>query len=550
MPNEWQSVLDEISNNVSEMAFNVYFTNFNLVSNEDGVITVSVPNSMIKNSIEKKFLSAVEGALEANHIKYDKINIIIQEGDKKKKAIARRAIEVLPENQTQSISSVGSIAKHDNTSNIVTYGGKTRFSTTNSGLNPKYRFDNYVIGSNNDLAVSAARAVIEHPGERYNPYFIYGGSGLGKTHLIQAIGNEIQERYPEKKVLYVTIEQFYHEFVEAMRKKIEGFAEKYRHVDVLIVDDFQYIVGKEKSQEEFFHTFNELHNANKQIIVSSDRLPNQIATVDARLASRLMTGIPIDIQMPDFEVRCAILKMKAEMIGAEIDDKTVEYLADNIRTNIRDLEGELNRILAIAEMRGVPPYELIAEDDGIAAQNIITTKRRTASPKQVVEKVAKYYDLSSKDLYGTKRTKNIKNARQIAMYLMNEELGLSTVRIGTEFSKDHTTIMHGVKVIKTALKNDFRLREQITELREKIYSNWCGKAVKKSVDKSVKNRWIKNVYKFQLWKVSSKLTISKVQKPSFTRVLQKLFTWILHEKIAHFISVNMGVFHVFHVELL
>ena len=186
MPNEWQSVLDEISNNVSEMAFNVYFTNFNLVSNEDGVITVSVPNSMIKNSIEKKFLSAVEGALEANHIKYDKINIIIQEGDKKKKAIARRAIEVLPENQTQSISSVGSIAKHDNTSNIVTYGGKTRFSTTNSGLNPKYRFDNYVIGSNNDLAVSAARAVIEHPGERYNPYFIYGGSGLGKTHLIQA----------------------------------------------------------------------------------------------------------------------------------------------------------------------------------------------------------------------------------------------------------------------------------------------------------------------------------------------------------------------------
>ena len=175
--------------------------------------------------------------------------------------------------------------------------------------------------------------------ELYNPYFIYGGSGLGKTHLIKAIGNEIHERYPEKKVLYVTIEQFYHEFVEAMRRKIEGFAEKYRQVDVLIVDDFQSIVGKEKSQEEFFHTFNELHNANKQIIVSSDRLPNQIATVDARLASRLMTGIPIDIQMPDFEVRCAILKMKAEMMGAEIDDKTVEYLADNIRTNIRELEG-------------------------------------------------------------------------------------------------------------------------------------------------------------------------------------------------------------------
>lgn len=471
MPNEWQSVLDEISNNVSEMAFNVYFKNFNFVSNEDGVLTISVPNSMIKNSIEKKYFSAVEGALESNHYKYDTINIIVSEANKKKQTIARRAIEVLPENIIQSVNTSPRMPKRENNTTTVTYNGKTRFSTSNSGLNPKYRFDNYVIGSNNDLAVSAAHAVIEHPGERYNPYFIYGGSGLGKTHLIQAIGNEIQERYPDKKVLYVTIEQFYHEFVEAMRKKIEGFADKYRHVDVLIVDDFQYIVGKEKSQEEFFHTFNELHNANKQIIVSSDRLPNQIATVDARLASRLMTGIPIDIQMPDFEVRCAILKMKAEMLGAEIDDKTVEYLADNIRTNIRDLEGELNRFLALAELRGVKPYELIEEDEGIAGQPIIATKRRNASPKQVIDKVAKYYDLSSKDLLGVKRTKNIKNARQIAMYLMNEELGLSTVRIGNEFSKDHTTVMHGIKVVKTSLKNDFRLREQITELREKIYSN-------------------------------------------------------------------------------
>lgn len=471
MPNEWQSVLDEISNNVSEMAFNVYFKNFNFVSNEDGVLTISVPNSMIKNSIEKKYFSAVEGALESNHYKYDTINIIVSEANKKKQTIARHAIEVLPENIIQSVNTTPRMPKRENNTTTVTFNGKTRFSTSNSGLNPKYRFDNYVIGSNNDLAVSAAHAVIEHPGERYNPYFIYGGSGLGKTHLIQAIGNEIQERYPDKKVLYVTIEQFYHEFVEAMRKKIEGFADKYRHVDVLIVDDFQYIVGKEKSQEEFFHTFNELHNANKQIIVSSDRLPNQIATVDARLASRLMTGIPIDIQMPDFEVRCAILKMKAEMLGAEIDDKTVEYLADNIRTNIRDLEGELNRFLALAELRGVKPYELIEEDEGIAGQPIIATKRRNASPKQVIDKVAKYYDLSSKDLLGVKRTKNIKNARQIAMYLMNEELGLSTVRIGNEFSKDHTTVMHGIKVVKTSLKNDFRLREQITELREKIYSN-------------------------------------------------------------------------------
>ena len=459
MPNEWQTVLDEIKNNVSEMAYKAYFVRFFFVSNEDGILTTSVPNVFIKTQIEGKYHNTVLDALKSAGMSFKDLKVIIDGNENKNTAKRGGAVEILEDNKP-----ISTIKRP-----VVNFGEHRRFSNDNNGLNPKFRLSNYVVGSNNDLAVSAAQAVIENPGLRYNPYFIYGGPGLGKTHLIQAIGNEILERNPEMRVLYVTIEQFYHEFVEAMRKKLDGFAEKYRKVDVLIVDDFQFIVNKEKSQEEFFHTFNELQQHDKQIIIGSDRLPAQIATIDERLASRLMMGVPIDIQMPDFETRCAILKSKAELLGAEIDDKTVEFIAENVRSNIRDLEGKLNQILALAELRGVPPYELI--DDSYIAQTSAQTKRKTISAKQLIDKVAKYYDLSAKDLLGKSRIKNIKTARQISMYLMKEELGLSTVEIGRELSKDHTTIMHGIKVIKENLKTDFNLREQITDLRQKIYTS-------------------------------------------------------------------------------
>lgn len=460
MPNEWQTVLDEIKNNVSEMAYEAYFVRFKFVSDEDGILTSSVPNVFIKTQIEGKYRTAVLDALKSAKYDFNEFKVIIDGSDNK--TTVKRAVEVMPENRPMAAFQRKPIS-------VAAPVDTRRVSIDSNGLNPKYRLSNYVVGSNNDLAVSAAHAVIENPGLRYNPYFLYGGPGLGKTHLIQAIGNEILERNPSMNVLYVTIEQFYHEFVEAMRKKLDGFAEKYRKVDVLIIDDFQFIAGKEKSQDEFFHTFNELQQHDKQIIIGSDRLPAQIATIDERLASRLMMGVPIDIQMPDFETRCAILKSKAELLGAEIDDKTVEFIAENVRSNIRDLEGKLNQILALAELRGVPTYELI--DDSYIAQSNAPSRRKTISVKQLIDKVAKYYGLSSKDLLGTSRVKNIKTARQIGMYLMKEELGLSTVEIGRELSKDHTTIMHGIKVIKNNLKTDFSLREQITDLRQKIYSS-------------------------------------------------------------------------------
>ena len=451
MPNEWQTVLDEIKSHASEMVYGTYFVNLKFVTNEDGHLELSVPSIFVKTSIENKYMNILKDALKAADIEYEDMKITIDSA--KNKTTVRRAVEILPTTTVQKTTS--------RTQPVFASGNKS----TSNGLNPRYRLSNYIVGSNNDLAVTAANAIIKNPGTLYNPYFLYGGPGLGKTHLIQAIGNELLEIHPEMKVLYVTIEQFYKDFVNAMKKHLDDFSEKYREVDVLIVDDFQFIEGKDKSQVEFFHTFNELHQHGKQIIVSSDRLPNQIATVDERLASRLAMGVQIDIQLPDFETRCAIIKAKAEMKGFDISDKATEYLAENINTNIRDLEGELNKILLLSEIREVSPDELISEG---AVATVDTIKHRSVSPKQVVDTVAKYYNLTAKDLYGTSREKDIKNARQVAMYLMNDQLGLSTVKIGNEFKKDHTTIMHGIKVVKTSLKKDFNLRSDISTIRGKL----------------------------------------------------------------------------------
>ena len=458
MPNKWQTVLDEIKNTISDMAFEIYFKDTKFVSEEDNTVTFSVLNSLTKSTVEKKYHDKVLAALKSAGFNCNNFKVIVSSNNATKSVI-RRPVEVIPG---------APVERRSNTTTSISQSlpNSSAFAVNNNGLSPKYRLDNYVVGSNNDLAVSAARAIIDNPGStQYNPLFLYGGSGYGKTHLIQAIGNELQKNYPNLKILYVTIEEFYHDFVTAMRKKLDGFQNKYRKLDVLIVDDFQFIEGKQASQDEFFHTFNELYKQNKQVIVSADRLPSQIATVDPRLASRLTMGISIDIQLPDFETRCAILKAKADLLGETVDNATIEYLAENFSTNIRDLEGELNRVLLLANVRGVPTSEVIGE-----ITPVVQSVHRVSS-KQLIDRVAKYYNLTSKDLLGTSRMKDIKNARQVAMYLMNEELGLSTVKIGNEFNKDHTTIMHGIKVVKENIQKDFSVREQISELRGKIYAN-------------------------------------------------------------------------------
>ena len=475
MPNEWQSVCDQIKSRVSEMAFKSYFANLKCISFDNQIFKISAPNIFVRQQIEGKYHEQIMEAIKASGVNCSGLEVIIEKEDKPKEN--RHAVEIVsnePIGQqvaTSPAPSAPTMPARKVPSNI-THSKNPRFSTEDSGLNPMYLLSNYVVGSNNDYAMSAAQAIVENPGTVYNPLFLYGGPGVGKTHLAQGIGNEIKKRHPEMRVLYTTIEQFYSDFVTAMKNKISGFADKYRNLDVLIVDDFQYIVNKKASQDEFFHTFNELYQHNKQVIVTSDRLPSQIETVDPRLASRLASGVPIDIQMPDFETRCAIIKLKAEALNAEIDEPAVEFLAKNIQTNIREIEGQLHRVLLMSELRGVKPSELLLGESAVvsAPQIQSMTASRVVQPRKVIDTVSAFYGIDVNDLLGTSRRKEIKTARQIAMYLMSKELSLSTVKIGNEFHKDHTTIMHGIDVIDKSLKTDFNLRSQMTELREKIYA--------------------------------------------------------------------------------
>ena len=336
------------------------------------------------------------------------------------------------------------------------------------GLNEKYTFDKFIVGSSNELAYAAAQAIAQNPGTKYNPLFIYGGVGIGKTHLVQAIGNAVLENNPSAKIVYVSTEQFVQEFLDAIRyKKNTDFAGYYRSADVLIVDDIQFIAGKEKTQEEFFHTFNALHQANKQIIISGDKPPKDIPTLEERLRSRFAWGMSIDMQIPDYETRCAILQTKAIAHGINLDPLVVDYLANNVRTNIRELEGALNQLMAMCDMRGVDA------DLEIAKSVLGSTRQRPKhiSAKQVIERTAKYFHISQDDIVGPKRDKDIVTPRQIAMYLIRSELHLSFPRIAKELGrKDHTTAIHSIEKIEKEASLDPAMKNAISTIKEKLYA--------------------------------------------------------------------------------
>ena len=453
MYNVWENALAEIEQKISAGNFSTWFQDTSLLSTEDGHIVIGVKNSFFIKQLRSKFTDVITTALENNNIKVKDLDFKIETKSKSK---------VKPREVTTSVTLV-----KDQLPSISVKKPKTQKINKN-GLNPKYTLDNFIVGSHNDVAAAAAKSIIESPGTRCNPFFLYGGSGLGKTHLVQAIGNEILKKHPDYKILYTPISDFYADFVDSVMKgKGKDFNEKFRSLDVLIIDDFQLIVNKQKSQEEFFNIFNNLHQLDKQIIVTSDRLPSQIKTVDERLANRLTWAGAFDLQFPAFEDKCAILRSKANLIGADIEDKAIEYIAENVKTNIRDLESELSTILLMSEVRGLTPLELINNGS-------VTVSKRSdihhTTPKRIVDKVAKYYNLSTSELKSKSRVANIKNARQIAMYLLSEELHLSTTKIATEVGvKDHSTVMHGIKKIKQDLKLNFTLREQISEIKEEIY---------------------------------------------------------------------------------
>lgn len=341
----------------------------------------------------------------------------------------------------------------------------------NANLNPKYKFDTFVVGSNNKLAHSAALAAAESPGEVYNPLYIYGGAGLGKTHLMHSIGHFILERNPDIKVLYVTSENFTNEVISCIRSgdaiKMNNMREKYRTVDILMIDDIQFIIGKESTQEEFFHTFNTLHSAGKQIILSSDKPPKDMETLEERLRSRFEWGLIADIQPPDYETRMAILQKNAENYNKEVDNEVLSYIADNVKSNIRELEGALNKIMAFSKLNKVDINLEYAEE---ALKDVIyPNKQREITPSLIIEVVAEHFGVSPEDIASKKRTAELVQPRQVVMYFCREMTANSLQNIAKAIGKkDHTTVLHGIKTISKEMENNEELKNQVDIIRKKI----------------------------------------------------------------------------------
>ena len=344
----------------------------------------------------------------------------------------------------------------------------------NAHLNPKYRFDTFVVGNNNKFAHSASLAVAESPGEAYNPLYLYGGAGLGKTHLMHSIGHFILDQNPDKKVLYVTSEQFTNEVIESIRSgnaaKMNKFREKYRTVDVLLIDDVQFIIGKESTQEEFFHTFNVLHAAGKQIILSSDKPPKEMETLEERIRSRFEWGLMADIGVPDYETRMAILRKKAETDNFDIDDEVLSYIANNIKSNVRELEGALNKLLAYNNLVHIPITMDIAEKE---LSNIITPdKPREITPQLIIEVVSEHFHISVDQMISKTRSSDVAKPRQIAMYLCKNMTDSPLDTIGSLLGgRDHSTIIHGIKKVTEDYDTNETTRTLIETIKKKINPN-------------------------------------------------------------------------------
>lgn len=435
----WEKTLDVIKVELTEVSFNTWLKAIQPISMKDNVIAFSVPDDFTKGILEARYVTLIKNALKQVASEYFDIRFVIPSEDNYA-SIMRETVE----------------------RNLVE-------EAANSSLNPKYTFDTFVIGNSNRLAHAASVAVAESPAKAYNPLFIYGGVGLGKTHLMHAIGHYILKQNTKSKVVYISSETFTNELINSIRDdKNNEFRNKYRSVDVLLIDDIQFIAGKERTQEEFFHTFNSLYEANKQIIISSDRPPKEIPTLEDRLRSRFEQGLIADIQPPDLETRIAILRKKAKVENLSISDDVMLLIAKKIQSNIRELEGALIRIVAYSSLTNGEINEDLANE---ALKDIISnSKPKLVTPAAIKDVVGQYYNIKIEDFNAKKRNKSIVLPRQIAMFLCRELTDLSLPRIGEEFGRDHTTIMHAYEKISSDMKIDIQLKSVLEELRNKIES--------------------------------------------------------------------------------
>lgn len=437
----WRSVLAQLQINMPRASFDTWVRDTRPLAYQDGVITVGVRNAYARDWLESRLASTVSKLLIETLNSNVAVKFVVSQANE-------AAASSDPEPDPASIE-------------ITPPEPKPRHVS----LNPRYTFDTFVVGSGNRLAHAACQAVAEKPARAYNPLFLYGGVGLGKTHLLHAIGNACHAS--GLNVLYVSSEEFTNDMINAIRTHTtQAFREKYRSADVLLVDDIQFIAGKESTQEEFFHTFNTLHGQDKQIIVSSDRPPKSLVTLEERLRSRFEWGLTADIQPPDFETRLAILRSKAERTGRQVSDEILESIAKRVQSNIRELEGALNRIIAFADLSGSPLTPDIVE---IALADLMPS-RGDIEPSYVIDLVARKYGLTAEKLLSRDRTKEVALPRQIAMYLLREEAKISFPQIGEVLGgRDHSTVISAYDKIKEQLHTDRRLEQDIVSLKQQLY---------------------------------------------------------------------------------
>ena len=445
---KWDQILQtvKVEHELSDISFKTWLQPLQLHEITDTTVTILVPNEqMAIDYISKKYTFPLKVAIAECTGKEYNIEFI------------------LPEQAAAQLEAKKKVAAVNNVDNSVL--------AERAGLNPKYTFDTFVVGNNNKFAHAASLAVAESPGKMYNPLFIHGGAGLGKTHLMHSIAHFVLNQNPEKKVLYVTSETFTNELIDAIRNgnntAMTKFREKYRSVDVLLIDDIQFIIGKEATQEEFFHTFNALHGNKKQIIISSDKPPKEIVTLEARLRSRFEWGLIADISSPDFETRMAILHKKEENDGYNIDNEVIKYIAMHIKSNIRELEGALNKLVALSNLEKREITVELAEE---ALKDIVSPdEKKEVTPALIVNTVAEHFHVSVDDIRTNKRNNDIVALRQIAMYLCNTMTSVGLKKIGSEIGgRDHSTVLHGSKKISDEMKTSDDMRKTIEILQKKI----------------------------------------------------------------------------------
>jgi len=452
----WRAALGELQVSLSPANFETWLRDTTLVDVEENRFRIAVPNGFAKDWLETRYRSLISQTL-ARIVGYSVVvEIVTAPGPDTAAAADGSDVTHGPRPASQPVRLEPTRLGGD--------GGTTY-------LNPRYMFANFIVGSANRLAHAASLSVAERPGHAYNPLFLYGGVGLGKTHLMHAIGNQVIAKFPRKRVVYATSEKFTNEFITSIQQgKIDEFRARYRRIDLLLIDDIQFIADKERTQEEFFHTFNTIHEDGKQIVLSSDRPPKQIVTLEERLRSRFEWGLIADLTAPDLETRIAILRAKAEEAAVPITSDVIEFIARKVVSNIRELEGALNRIVAYASMGAIPISIELAQ--AVLSNVLYNPKKRQVTPERITKAVSDYYGVPLEALQGQKRDKAIVVPRQIAMFLMREETDVSLLRIGAELGgRDHSTVLHACDKITREVSANDEMRREIAAVRELIYAD-------------------------------------------------------------------------------